>query len=553
MKPGTSMVKAVICALTLASITTSCSKRRFNTGSNSKQLNVPDGFREFTNLPADTIERLKKHDVWQSFSYSDKTLVFSGITLNTIATNDMKKWKVVQLEATGDGQSGTGLKEITALTITPSDDGESLLFASGEIDLREPLSLFTFSLDSASDQDPKLLLRELEGDKFEIRSAKGTLRIVLMPSEDASASAVPAFTPLAVGAYTAPHAGYKMPLKNVMGLQAKETGYLHHNLSQSMEVLVDESYPSQYLPALDSALGKWNAALGAKLFLRNKNPVKVDLGDCFSSRKMCIRWEGGRDVAWSGVGGHATQSFDPQTGKIVGGYVKFINENSGVLAPSAKEDNDKLLSGKFSMQWLVSTFMRKSEYRTYQHPQPNILVENILLHEIGHFNGHTHNFSGSWTGTIESPTKSIMDYFAFPLVRESAVGPFDLQVIETVYKKSKLASDYTYCSDTDSAGGMSNPSPLLRQANCNQFDVGDALDWYIALAEASKEGVFASQVSNPAENMLFSIGLFLTPAGGGSASQKLKATRYLCKVPGKSDAIASDLKLKLQVVLDCKG
>src|SRR4051812_42362325 len=67
-------------------------------------------------------------------------------------------------------------------------------------------------------------------------------------------------------------------------------------------------------------------------------------------------------------------------------------------------------SGEMNATWIAQVYLKKAEFSSYRHPRPDLAIQSILTHEIGHFNGMAHNFAGSLAGTLSSPSESIMDY-----------------------------------------------------------------------------------------------------------------------------------------------
>lgn len=188
---------------------------------------------------------------------------------------------------------------------------------------------------------------------------------------------------------------------------------------------------------------------------------------------------GSSSIPWSGVGASTASTFDPQTGKIVGGYITFENPaDASALQNASIAEDRRVRDGSFTYDWLASTYLRKAEFLNLRSPIPELIVESILLHEVGHFNGLAHNFKGSLDGTVTAPSRTIMDYVPFPAVGHFIdLGDFDYQAIDLVYRSTPLNARYRFGGDYESIS--SNPS---RYANANSFDIGDPVDWYLALS-----------------------------------------------------------------------
>lgn len=145
-----------------------------------------------------------------------------------------------------------------------------------------------------------------------------------------------------------------------------------------------------------------------------------------------------------------------------------------------------------------------------------------------------------------------MDYFPFPSVRASEIGPFDFAVIKAVYANKRPDESYRFCSDADSTGGVVAPDRLLKQANCNQFDIGDAASWYIRLSQLSDDGIFAKDLADPSKDWLDHLASFLTEKGGASISQRMMVQSFLCKKPqNQINTIRARLTDGYQVPLVC--
>lgn len=503
----------------------------FNSSTTSPSKGTP-----ISSFPAEVQSLLEKQTVWQTVVYQENNVGMQTM----IQVMEQKKWRPSRDELTG----ALKMIEVTKLTLAPNASGNGVEYVSTEFRLDAPIDFQQFFFLAITDKLPGAFLRKIDENRFELISGSGKSHVVFYP---ASQESIPRFPTQGapVGQFTAPLG----PHAFVALAPAKEVSYLWHNLNNKIDVIMDVSFPDSHIPALDSALQKWNSAFGSTLFVRNIYKREVDFGDCYSSNKLCVRWVGHERLPWTGVGGSAQSTFDPETGLIKGGVVTFTNSvNGDALRPAPAEDAEKMRNSTGDLNWIASVYMRSDEFVGYFHPAPLMVSETILLHEIGHFNGLAHNFSGSLNGSVKTPSNSIMEYMPFSAVRYPALGDFDLALVNHVYWRKPLPENYTFCSDLDSVGGKS-ANTRLKKSNCNNFDVGEPVEWFVLLSRFGSDGVFSALPSG--EKILVKLGVFLVPESGASNAQKTRVTEFLCSIRSEREKIASELSSNLGVALRC--
>jgi hypothetical protein len=177
---------------------------------------------------------------------------------------------------------------------------------------------------------------------------------------------------------------------------------------------------------------------------------------------------------------------------------------------------------------------------------PGLAIQTILEHEIGHYNGFSHNFAGSNRGTEKKPSGSIMDYFPFPGIRHLAFGQYDREVIGAVYQGITPSNDVPVCSDFEK-DGLDGVQPKI--ARCNAFDFGEPISWYQLLANSSPSGVFTK--IDDAHDILFYLGAFLAKSSGVTHEEVSQVSQYLCQNGGELPQIIQEVERVWKTVLTC--
>jgi hypothetical protein len=488
--------------------------------------------------PAEVRSLLAKHPVWVTVVYSAKKIPDrDGLYLSV---NQSKKWSVHL-----NGNVAQSLDETTELSLSFNPTNENVSWSREHVDLHESISSKPFYFEGNFENAPSYQIRFLSGDRFEIVSTPSQTHVVFVPEWSAKDLRYEARFKH-VNIWTAPLGPARSGDEIWQKLDKPETVYLHHNLSNPVRVLVDTSYPQVHLKALQDSVNEWNSALGRDLFQLQSTPIKLDLSDCFSSRTLCVKWEGLADVAWTGVGGSTSFSFDPESGEILGGVIEFKNTAKNSLVPTPGDYDQRFVSGEIDTQWAAEVFLKQSEFARYRHPLPELIVKKVLVHEMGHFNGFAHNFEGSLHGTIQNPTETVMDYLPFSAIRDVSIGSFDRQMILAIYSGTPPTSDYRFCSDVE-RDGVSGRYP--KKAECNAYDVGDPVNWYMMLADMGSDGVFTKlpDLRSP----LYFLGAFLREDGNSTLGSQSKVRAFLCKNPENRKRITDELMKQCNVELQC--
>jgi len=224
--------------------------------------------------------------------------------------------------------------------------------------------------------------------------------------------------------------------------------------------------------------------------------------------------------------------------------------NPDNLKQSRPDAIQKVKDCSADLNWMASVYMRMSEFREYLHPEPSTIVQYLMLHEMGHFNGFSHNFVGSQNGTAQNPTDSIMEYIPFStLVKPLKLGKLDHDLINLVYKHIQPPQDRPFCSDFDSTGGLP-PNIRKEKANCNTFDVGDSAEWYILLSKYGEDGIFSNDPTGGV-SLLTKLGRFLLAESGATEKQQQRVSEFLCGLKNDREKITNNLAEKLGTELRC--
>jgi len=385
-------------------------------------------------------------------------------------------------------------------------------------------------------------------------------------------------TPLSnrIGIATAPlglmESMLPMALYPVVLDRPKHTAYLHHSLTEKKPVYVDKDFPDVYIGVLNDVLAQWNKVFGSQVFsLMEERKSLYDI-DCLSSSILCVFWSGPTEFSWTLPGGFSQNSFDPETGLILGGTIQIIT-NQKDLTPTPEKLKNALLNNQIDEKLAAEIQTRRyenSDFTSMLYPRLKDSVKQVLLHEIGHFNGFYHNFLGSSGGTIKEPLKTIMDYPAFPARHNATkLGVWDYNLINVVYKNQSLTTDYELCTDLEVWPKVED-GKLTKLANCNYFDVGDTAQWYIDMAQVCKVedcifklpiippslALFSSMQSSyrgrsDSGNLLAAMGYFLTEKGRATNTQKQKIKKYLCSRKNDLPRIRAQLDQEQGVELIC--
>ena len=502
-----------------------------------------DADLESDSWPKEILDLLRKHQVWQSTS----SIVVPGF-MSTLGFS--RKWQV-------DFQTSTpSLKELTKLSLVKDcKTGKFTSWESGIIELStivySPLFHVGLFDQCASLPTPSVYtFRFIGNDRIEIRpkQAKVGVSIILFPEIKTSAL-VNKISNRDFSLFTGPGGPSSKPMEKILGIPFDKTNYLHHNLTMKMEVAVDSSFPSEYLSAFQESLNFWNHAVGQSIFQLVSYPQTIDLADCVSARKLCIFWDGGKEISWIGMGGYAAPNFDPQTGEIIGGFIQFSNSAEKKLTSTPPSVLlDQYLAGKIDFNLVTSIYSDRESYTHYLHPKPMRELAHFFSHELGHFNGLSHNFKGSNAAVPPETSKSVMDYMPFSASGEDSgeLQEYDLKMAKLIYTGVEPSTEYSYCGDD--MVGLDGPSP---DPNCNIWDFGSSEKWFMELARKGKEGVFTPHPKFVKPIVNFLGGFLEVDKPGVTTEQQREVKNYLCSQIQVLTKIQTFLKENHQVVLSC--
>ncbi len=417
------------------------------------------------------IETLQKHKFWQSITVINVgELAFPGI---------QKKWEIKPSEKGNQ----VVLQERTELSIDFSKQPQEFVSQTVVVGSK-PIKCGVFSnmpFNSSARfeilSDDRLLLTYDHGFKFQV---------VLIPATGEKETRAPIFN---IGMAEAPIVGSAGPALGTSPKISYSNGFLRHSPSHKVSVQLDESFPPQFRASVLSALNKWNDAIGFKAYSTELVSKKVDALDCLSRSLLCIRWTGPTDkMGWIGWGGIAANSFDPETGILIGGVVTIQNMiSSDDLVETPDSIVARYKNGDLSSSFFASLMLRKEEFKKYRHPFEADLVESLLLHEIGHTNGMSHDFSASNGGNPRNISESVMDYLPFPVVfLNLSFGERDVSRIQAAYGTGPQDLPYDGCSDSMEQGA--------NEINCMKGDWGPPEDWYLDLISQSPNGIYETVV-----------------------------------------------------------
>ena len=351
---------------------------------------------------------------------------------------------------------------------------------------------------------------------------------------------------------------------------APQVAYTHHNLSVTKVVLVNPDFPDVVMPQLKKAFETWNETLGVNYFQLRKASRTLDQLDCLTLSSLCVFWRGdARKLSAAGVGGVAMPAGDGLTGVVDGGIVLFNNLATAKTSPTQEPPQDliDLLLGKsMDARAAAAWQIRTQELGNYVHPDPQGVINYVMLHEIGHYVGLRHNFAGSVYAQAGEVSSSIMEYPPYVLRGiDKGLGRYDIAALAAIYGRGGGdRQENNFCSDgevdpTQSATG------LVKDSQCSRMDFGDPADWWIAMAELSPLGALAPvpgsdfliilrafQPTKTVDNLAEVLGFFLRNDTGARPEQALKVKTFLCGRPAAElDAVKEQLERDMQLRLNC--
>jgi hypothetical protein len=504
-------------------------------------------------VPQEIVTIIKQHAVWQSITLGG--LPSTAGAFSVVLPHISKKWLV-------DGEK---LKERTVLSIetdcseitVPNPDLSKVFkWSSSEIDFASPVKESDLFLDAeqalkqcqGADSRP-IHFKKIDSNRFEVSVDGSTNRVIFFP-EIRSDRFKSELSGVPNNIWRAPLGSLRESLLKVYQLPTvADTAYLHHDLSSKKPVFLDKDFPDKFIPILSRVIQKWNKALGRDLFVLQKQRTITDEVDCYASEKICVRWYGSSNIAWSKLSCFATPSFDPETGKIIGGLLQCRNEATAIQ-PSPPEVLDFYRRYPFNIDWVASAFLKREEFSKYEHPEPEKVLTYFFLHEFGHLNGLGHNLMGSVMAAPKDISKSIMDYPPFPVMSKAGhFGKFDFEILSLIYKRIPVQKDFEYCGDSDSERLMAKIAGVQKQPACNKFDFGNPVEWFIALARNGSQGIW-TQDPVSSDTAFISLSDFLNLDLNATLEQRSLVKSYFCSI--QSDFEIVNLLSKLVgVTIQC--
>jgi hypothetical protein len=542
-------------------------------------------FSAVDELPPAMKARLSRHPMWLTVAILDHR---KG-TFPPSETTVVKKWEVVE-----EHGEPVRLKELFTSSFIGMFEklhaGE-LPFGAVDLDGAMDLTAFLPYPDSGLEvtrrfASDRYAYQDLDGRRFQLLVNGGRMRIVFVPAPNdyfagRSAEGIPES-----GIWTTPFGAESELLaqvKRALIADGEKVGpdegvFLHHDLSvrRQLTVVLDKSFPPALAGAAARAAALWNQGFGRDLLRVDSRPRATDAADCQTAFKICLKWLGPPDLAFTGANGYTNMAFDPQTGLILGATVTIVNDDvQPPLGPMAPPDRAKVVEHRIDWDWVADAMHRYGELNRVSHPEPVAEVEYLLLHEFGHASGFGHNFYLTGATTPTRPITSVMSYPPFPVGYLSTyLGEADLARLAVVYGKAPPHS-LPYCSTFDAMVPRLGDGGIYRKPpHCDLFTVGDQADWYIRLARHGRFGVFtgypdlshlseelrsvyeeeAEKKGLPPLNVLTRLGFIL--ADGGSerrdATDHAKINAFLCALKAEREAIAAQLATYNRVTLQCK-
>ncbi|HMN68516.1 MAG TPA: hypothetical protein PKC28_08250 [Bdellovibrionales bacterium] len=494
-------------------------------------------------FPEEAIVLLRKHKVWQT-NANFQTPDIAPMILSA------RKWSF-------DESSGKAtLKELTRLAVERDCAlQKNLRWKADQVTLGENFTAKRFLIAYDYCNPPNLesyTFTDLGNERFELSPPTGTgFSVIFFPSAHVSSPANPDAKE-EVHVFTAP-GGLQAVKHNedMLGIKFERANFLHHDLKKFMPVVIDTSFPSRYISVLKTSFANWNRVLGVDYFRIQSSIETVDVRECYTARKLCVLWNGVADISWSGIGGTTQITFDPQTGEILGGYIGFSNTLADNLIPTpASPEVDNYLREDIGVDNVAKIFLRRNEFMTYLHPKPEWTLGFVFIHEIGHFNGLKHNFSGSREADAFFASKTVMDYSPFSARNSKSMelGSFDIEAIRLVYNHQKLSSEYTFCGDFDA-----NVDGVSSDPNCNQWDLGSPEKWFVRLSELATHGVFEKHPRLKDGILLDYLSAFLEPNKPTVTPAQVGVVEsFLCRDYSNEPKVFDYLLKEHKVVLACQ-
>lgn len=545
-------------------------------------------FSAIETVPAPYMQRLGKHPAWvtvASFRNPPGTFPPSETVVVKRWEVRLKNGRAAALVETGTsslfGEMRMALRgDMTRLRVDLRDEIDTEAF------LPAPGSSLHAARPYAADE---YSFKEIDADRFQIEINGGAGRIVFSPAAKDGFAAKALKDRAYVGIWTTPFGAESELLEHFKKALAKESpkaaeamaeqddrSYLHHDVTspRKIRLILDKSFPEAYRGAVPKAARKWNGLFRKELFVVEPKARVIDYGDCLTGFKICLRWIGPPELAFTGANGYTELSFDPDTGLILGGVVSVINDDVVLpLSDLTPGERQRVLADKLDWDWVAGAMLRYHELDKKRHPLPEPYVEYLVLHEMGHMNGFGHNFYTRKETDADHPVSSVLSYPPFPVGhRANELTASDQRRLELVYRPKEGQTDPGYCSSMEAMAPEKGEDGIYRKpSSCDVFTLGDPAEWYIRLAKQGRFGVFTGypDLSNlsdelrrvyreaalrrrlPPLNILTRLGFILGDSEPANAKSRESIENFLCGLATDRSAIASQLKEFHRFDLQC--
>lgn len=536
-------------------------------------------FSEIEQVPRSYRARLAKHPYWLTVtSFKNLPGVFPPSETSAIMRWEVKDQggrAVVMRQVASSSLFGTMSK------ILQGNERAVVIDLTGEIDPEVFLPLPGHAAHATRPySSDRYHFRDIDGKRFQILINGGIGRIVFTPVANNYFQPTDAKAKEPIGIWKTPFGAETELLDHFKKLVARERPdlaerqqdnethvYLHHDVSVKRQIAVvsDRTFPEAFRPAISKAVKKWNAAFKKDLFVYEAKPKQVDHGDCLTGFKICVKWLGPPELAFTGANGYSEVSFDPQSGLIMGGVITVINDDVVTpLADLSPPERQRVVADALDWDWLADAMLRFNELNGKRHPLPEPYVEYLVLHEMGHMNGFGHNFYTRGETARDRPVSSVMSYPPFPVGhRANNITESDLARLRMVYDQKHAAQPPGYCSSMEAMTPERGDDGIYRKpASCDVFTLGDPADWYIRLAKHGRFGVFTgypdlSHLSEelrlvyrdaarrrrlPPLNVLTRLGFILGDPDKANKKSREVVSNYLCSLATERLAISSQLQ-----------
>ena len=436
------------------------------------------------------VKLIEKNEFWRT------SVIIDNPSLDGWTVESNKKWRYYP--------SSKSLEEISRLSIIKIDDKE--IWGKAVLNLRTPdISQLLFAEPLSSVNITKIEI--YTEDTFSIHLSNK--KVVVFSSDENQGVATPTqgtkFNHMTAPITLDPSA-LGINMKNLWpDEKLSPTTEVRQDLKSNRQVYIDKNFPLDYRVSVKQALSEWNKNLRKNYYQLVQEDVELNPFECYAQRnRLCIFWNGSHVLPWSGIMGLSAITIDPIQGFIRGGaiYVKNLNKSKN-LPHLPRDVIDNLNDLEKRIGFAAHIWSNRKQYKDYLNPNPVRFLKALLVHELGHDNGYRHYFSGSLHAKDGRISDTVMDYPPFPLFHlNDSLGPRDILKIGSLYFNQNFGNGLFHeesCTDKD----------VLVSPKCMPNDIGDNLNFLIAIAMSSKENIFKK--INPVGGILLLTEMFRDP------------------------------------------